>query len=134
MANGEKARTTSTQDTAVLIVDDDREIGEMLKTIISEQTNYNVVWIAESQLVLEAARHLQPSLILLDYIMPSMDGLQLYDNLQMIETMRGVPVIFISGGTTLPFEQLRERGIHVLKKPFEINDLLDLLAQLVSHR
>lgn len=134
MANGEKAGTTSTQDTAVLIVDDDREIGEMLKTIISEQTNYNVVWIAESQLVLEAARHLQPSLILLDYIMPSMDGLQLYDNLQMIETMRGVPVIFISGGTTLPFEQLRERSIHVLKKPFEINDLLDLLAQLVSHR
>lgn len=116
----------------ILIVDDDRSIGEMLKQTIAQNTSHRAVWIAESDLVLETARHLHPSLILLDYIMPFMDGLQLYDHLQRIETMRNVPVILISGSPTLPFEKLRERGIYVLKKPFNLSDLLDMIAQLMS--
>ena len=121
-----------TQEKTILIVDDDRSIGEMLKQTIAQNTSHRAVWIAESDLVLETARHLHPSLILLDYIMPFMDGLQLYDHLQRINTMRNVPVILISGSPTLPFEKLRERGIHVLRKPFELNDLLDMIAQLMS--
>jgi CheY-like chemotaxis protein len=120
------------QEKTILIVDDDRSIGEMLKQTIAQNTIHRAVWIAESDLVLETARHLHPSLILLDYIMPFMDGLQLYDHLQRVETMRNVPVILISGSTTLPFEKLRERGFYVLRKPFELNDLLDMIAQLMS--
>ena len=120
------------QEKTILIVDDDRSIGEMLKQAIAQNTIHRAVWIAESDLVLETARHLHPSLILLDYIMPFMDGLQLYDHLQRINTMRNVPVILISGSPTLPFEKLRERGIHVLRKPFELNDLLDMIAQLMT--
>jgi CheY-like chemotaxis protein len=115
----------------ILIVDDDRTVGEMLKRAIIEHTIHRAVWIAEGDLVLETARRLHPSLILLDYIMPFMDGLQLYDHLQRVETMRNVPVILISGSPTLPFEKLRERGIYILKKPFQISDLLDMVAQLV---
>ncbi len=120
------------QQKTILIVDDDRDMGEMLKNVIHEQTSHRAVWISESDLVLEAARYLHPSLILLDYMMPIMDGLKLYDYLQEIENMHGVPVILISGSPTLPFEQLRERGIHTLRKPFELNDLLDLIAQLMT--
>lgn len=115
----------------ILIVDDDRSVGEMLKQAIAEHTTHRAMWIAEGDLVLETARRLRPSLILLDYIMPFMDGLQLYDHLQRIETMRNVPVILISGSPTLPFEKLRERGIYILKKPFQLNDLLDMIAQLM---
>ena len=121
-----------TQEKTILIVDDDRSMGEMLKQAIAQNTSHRAVWIAESDLALETARHLHPSLILLDYIMPFMDGLQLFDHLQRVETTRKVPVILISGSPTLPFEKLRERGIYVLRKPFEINDLLDMIAQLMS--
>jgi DNA-binding NtrC family response regulator len=121
-----------TQEKTILIVDDDRSIGEMLMQTIAQNTIHRAVWIAESDLVLETARHLHPSLILLDYIMPFMDGLQLYDHLQRVDTMRNVPVILISGSPTLPFEKLRKRGIYVLRKPFELNDLLDMIAQLMS--
>jgi len=133
MSGGEMLPVSSTQDKTILIVDDDRDIGEMLKQVITEQTSYRVVWIAESDLVLNAAIHLRPSLILLDYMMPTMDGLKLYDHLQQIENMRGVPVVLISARATLPFGALRERGIYILRKPFEISDLLDLVAQLVSN-
>jgi CheY-like chemotaxis protein len=120
------------QEKTILIVDDDRIMGEMLKQVIAQNTSHRAVWIAEGDLVLETARHLHPSLILLDYIMPFMDGLQLYDHLQRVETTRKVPVILISGSPTLPFEKLRERGIYILRKPFELSDLLDMIAQLMS--
>ncbi len=126
-----EAKSSVTPEKTILIVDDDRTVGEMLKQAITENTIHRAVWIAESDLVLETARRLHPSLILLDYIMPFMDGLQLYDHLQRIETMRNVPVILISGSPTLPFEELRERGIYVMKKPFQLSDLLDMVAQLV---
>ena len=126
-----ESTTPAAPEKTILIVDDDRTVGEMLKQAIAEHTIHRAVWIAESDLVLETARRLHPSLILLDYIMPFMDGLQLYDHLQRIDTMRNVPVIVISGSPTLPFEQLRERGIYVLKKPFQLNDLLDMVAHLV---
>ncbi len=121
-----------TREKTILIVDDDRSMGELLKQTITQNTNHRAVWIAESDLVLETARRLHPSVILLDYIMPFMDGLQLYDHLQRVETMRNVPVILVSGSPTLPFKKLRERGIHVLRKPFEVNDLLDMIAQLMA--
>ncbi|GAC1565371.1 MAG: hypothetical protein NVS3B14_02860 [Ktedonobacteraceae bacterium] len=127
-----EAPVPAEQEKTILIVDDDPEMGDMLKQVVARHTIHRALWIAESDLVLETARHLHPSLILLDYIMPLMDGLMLYDHLQYIETMRGVPVIIISGSPTLPFEQLRERGIHLLRKPFELNDLLDMIAQLMS--
>jgi DNA-binding NtrC family response regulator len=119
------------REKTILIIDDDRAVGEMLKQAIAANTTHRAVWIAESDLVLESARRLHPSLILLDYIMPFMDGLQLYDHLQRVETMRNVPVILISGSPTLPFEKLHERGIYVLKKPFQLSELLDMVAQLM---
>lgn len=134
MSSGEIAQTLSTSEKTILIVDDDRDIGEMLQSIITQQTDYRVIWIAESDLVLMAVQHLRPSLILLDYMMPTMDGLDLYDRLQSLDNMRGVPVVLISARATLPFEELRARGIYLLRKPFDLTDLLDILAQLLSNR
>jgi DNA-binding response OmpR family regulator len=125
-------QASSTSERIVLIVDDDRDVGDILQKIILDQTDYKVVWIAESDLALDAAGYLQPSLLLLDYMLPSIDGLDLYDRLQEIEGMRGVPTVLISASETLPFEELRARGIYLLKKPFELGDLLDMLAQLLA--
>ena len=125
-------QASSTGEKIVLIVDDDRDIGDILQKIILDQTDYKVVWIAESDLALDAAWYLRPSLLLLDYMLPSIDGLDLYDRLQGMEGMRGVPTVLISASETLPFEELRARGIYLLKKPFELGDLLDMLAQLLG--
>jgi|GEM_PF-6331048 len=44
-----KAHTLPGDEKTVLIVDDDRDIGDILQQIILDQTNYKVVWIAESE-------------------------------------------------------------------------------------
>jgi DNA-binding response OmpR family regulator len=120
------------QEKTILIVDDDRDIGELLRSVIIDQTHHRVIWIAESDLALEAAPHLKPALILLDYMMPTLDGLELFDYMQSLEHMRGVPVILISARTSLPFEELKRRGIRFLSKPFEMEDLLHLVNELVA--
>src|SRR5579875_1558624 len=119
----------TTVEKTILIVDDDRDIGETLQAIISSETNYRTLWIAESDLALLSAKHLRPSLILLDYLMPILDGLKLYDRLQDMEHMRGVPVVLITAATALPYKDLQERGIRILRKPFDIPELLALLAE-----
>lgn len=131
MQNEHEQPVSTQRQKTVLIVDDDRDIGELLRSIIVDQTNYRVVWIAESDLALEAAPHLKPSLILLDYVMPTLDGLKLFDYMQALEHIRGIPVVLISARSSIPFEQLEERGIHFLRKPFEMDDLLNLLHRLV---
>ncbi|MFL5588405.1 MAG: response regulator [Ktedonobacteraceae bacterium] len=132
MSSEDIGQASSTGEKIVLIVDDDRDVGDILQKIILDQTDYKVVWIAESDLALDAAWYLRPSLLLLDYMLPSIDGLDLYDRLQGMEGMRGVPTVLISASETLPFEELRSRGIYLLKKPFELGDLLDMLAQLLA--
>lgn len=121
----------NTNEKTVLIVDDDRDIGEALHCVIDSETNYRTLWIAESDLALLSAQHVRPSLILLDYLMPVMDGLHLYDRLQDLEHMRDVPVILITAATALPYEELKARGIRILKKPFDVPELLALLTQLI---
>ncbi len=132
MVSHEAERRASTSDKVILIVDDDRDIGDILQKVIIDQTNYKVVWIAESELALDVAAYMRPSLILLDYMLPTMHGLDLYDCWQELENMRGVPTVLISAGTSLPFDALRERGIHLLRKPFELSDLLDMVAELIT--
>jgi len=120
-----------TNEKTVLIVDDDRDIGEALHCVITSETNYRTLWIAESDLALLSAQHVRPSLILLDYLMPVMDGLHLYDRLQDMQHMRDVPVVLITAATALPYEKLQARGIRILKKPFDVPELLAILTQLI---
>lgn len=124
--------STQTSEKTVLIVDDDHDIGETLRAIILDQTPYRALWIAESDLALEASFHVKPSLILLDYILPTLNGLQLFDYMQNLEHMRDVPVVLISAQTSIPLEQVRKRGMHFLRKPFDIDELISLVEQLVE--
>ena len=128
----ERAHVSPSDEKTVLIVDDDRDIGEILQQIIVDQTDYKVVWIAESDLVLDAASYMRPSLLILDYMLPTIDGLHLYDRLQTIDSMRGVPTVLISASPTLPFDKLRSRGIYLLHKPFELDELKATARYLVA--
>jgi DNA-binding response OmpR family regulator len=118
----------------ILIVDDDRDIGESLRLALAEETNYRTLWIAECDLVLLSASHLRPALILLDYRLPLMDGMALFDHLQDIETTRGVPVILISAIHKLPYAQLQQRGIHVHKKPLNMFALMRTINKLMKNQ
>lgn len=114
----------------VLIVEDDADIGEVLTTILQDATPYEVIHVSDGFVALKVVRTLIPQLVLLDYHLPGMGGLECLDRLRESKGMLRTPVILMSAA--LP------KGIEVrpdlvfLEKPFEMDTLLDLIRQLLE--
>ena len=115
----------------ILVAEDDEGIGTMLAHFISDETSYEVLLVTNAKRVLQVVQQVKPSLFLLDYHLPSMTGLQLYDQLQTIEALEGIPTIMMSAN--LPQAELAKRHIIGLKKPFDLDDLLDLTEKALVH-
>jgi two-component system, response regulator, stage 0 sporulation protein F len=114
----------------ILIVEDDEGIGEFLQQAIDEQTPYQTTVVHDGPQALERARQIQPCLFLLDYRLPGMNGLEVYDHLQNIEETRGVPAIMMSA--TLPTQELQRRGIYQLRKPMEIGNVIRMITHAIA--
>lgn len=78
--------------TTILIVDDQSSVRQLLQEYLSEQ-GYRVVTAADGQNALYTARHENPDVILLDIMMPRMDG---YQFLRQFRQERQTPVIIIT--------------------------------------
>src|SRR5262245_21770390 len=89
----------------ILVVEDDVNIGDFLRQIIDKETPYQTIVVHDGFRALERAQQLQPCLLLLDYRLPGINGLEVYDRLQEQEETRGVPTIMMSA--TLATEELQ---------------------------
>ena len=114
----------------ILIVEDDEGTGEFLQQAIDEQTPYQTTVVHDGPQALERARQIQPCLFLLDYRLPGMNGLEVYDHLQNNEETRGVPAIMMSAA--LPTEELQRRGIYQLRKPMEIGNVIRMITHAIA--
>ncbi|TMB73482.1 MAG: response regulator, partial [Chloroflexi bacterium] len=78
----------------VLVVEDDRPIGELLAAIINDEDGYLAVHLTRPTQALEAIKEVKPDLFLLDVSLPGMSGIELYDRIKKDERLRDVPVVF----------------------------------------
>jgi DNA-binding response OmpR family regulator len=78
--------------TSVMVVDDQLSVRQLLTEYLSEQ-GYRVICATDGQNALYTARHEQPDLILLDIMMPKMDG---YQFLRQYRQERSTPIIIIT--------------------------------------
>jgi len=114
----------------ILIVEDDADIGEFLQQAIDEETPYTTAVVSDGPRALEQAQQVHPCLLLLDYLLPGMSGLEVYDRLQDMEETRGVPAIMMSA--TLPTEELQRRGIYQLRKPMDIGNVIRMITHALA--
>ncbi len=111
----------------VLIVEDDLEIREALREILMEES-HSVQTAANGAEALKSLEAIQkPDLILLDMMMPIMDGYH-FRMLQMKDqTISQIPTIVLSADRNFPYK-MKDLGIkHFIKKPLELDRLLDLI-------
>ncbi len=120
--------TEQTQKT-VLIVEDDADIGFVLVQFIGQETPYHALLVTTGRDALRAVSTTTPSLLLLDYLLPGMNGIELYDQLQHMKGGRAIPAIMISA--TLPSSDIRQRDIVGMNKPFDIDDLLQTIEKMI---
>ena len=95
---------------SILIAEDDENIGEFLQQAIDEYTPYQTTVVHDGFDALERATQIKPCLLLLDYKLPGLNGLEIYDHLQSLEETRGVPTLMMSA--SLSVEELQQRGIY----------------------
>jgi DNA-binding NtrC family response regulator len=114
----------------ILIVEDDTNIGKFLQRLIEEETPYSSAVVENGRQALEEVSQITPCLLMLDYRLPGINGIELYDRLQQKEEMNGIPAIMMSA--TLPLRELERRGIHPLHKPMEIEHVIRMITHALA--
>ena len=113
----------------VLIVEDDQDIGSFILRAILDETSHQAILVTDGQKALETIKSLKPNLLVLDYHLPRMNGIELYDHLRTHEELERVPVILMSA--RLPKNEARKRNMVCLEKPFELDALLKTIEDLI---
>ena len=110
---------------SILIVDDRVDNLRLLSDLLTEQ-GYKVRGVSKGTMALKAAKSFPPDLILLDIMMPEMDGYEVCQHLKAAENTRDIPIIFISALNDAA-DQLKAfsvGGVDYITKPFRIEEIL----------
>ncbi len=113
----------------ILVVDDESSILETIEEILAVE-GYSVETARNGAEALERIRQTPPDMLLLDVMMPVLDGFGLLDRLQQDPERRGLPVVLMSAGH-VPSER-RQQVTRFLPKPFELTALLSTVAQVLN--
>ena len=110
--------------TTVLVVDDDAEIRQALAELLEDE-EYGVRLAANGKEALEmVSGGLRPDVILLDVMMPVMDGWHFLSARLKYPELVEVPIIIISAGQEAEREAYKVGVFEVAKKPLHVDDLI----------
>lgn len=119
----------------ILVVDDDPVIQKLLQ-VNFEMEGYQVIVAANGEEALQRARAEQPAVVLLDVMMPRMNGLQAASALKADPATSGIPLVLLSAKAQ-DVDRLagEESGAEAyVTKPFDPLELLDRVAELIRTR
>ena len=118
----------------VVCIEDEQEMIELVKLILSRQ-NIEVVGALGGEEGLQKIEQVAPDLVLLDLMMPEMDGWEVYQKMKASETMRDIPVIVV----TAKAQSIdRVLGLHIARvddyitKPFGPQELLESVQKVID--
>jgi PAS domain S-box-containing protein len=127
----DKDSMTNDKEGIILIIDDDLITLDILVNYL-QKSGYRVVVAEDGQSALERVNHVRPDLILLDIMLPELDGFEVCQHLKENEETRDIPVIFI---TALSDSKDKVRGFELgavdyITKPLHYHEVL---ARLHTH-
>jgi DNA-binding response OmpR family regulator len=106
----------------ILVVDDDRMIGEMLKFMLGSKGYLPVISNKPEETMFNIVQH-NIDVVMLDHFMAGISGLEVCKKLQENENTAGVPILMMSGDTTVEQDCLTAGATNFISKPFEIKNL-----------
>ena len=115
----------------VVIGEDDEPIALLLRDSINDEHGYQAVVVPDGALVIETVRQVHADLLILDIMMPGLTGFEVYDRILQDESIRNMPVLFVSAAARQFEKEFADRKIaHIIPKPFDLNELLDRVREL----
>lgn len=118
----------------ILVAEDEPDIQFLLKFILEKDTGFKVLLCDSGAKAIKEAETFSPDLILLDMMMPEMDGIHTLAALRKVPALNKIPVIFITAKAQ-PDEVLNYKKLGVLDvivKPFNATSLVDDLKKIVG--
>jgi threonine synthase len=128
-------RVTVERYPRIVIVDDLPDARRLIRRILQSQGNYTLFEAGSGAEALEIAQREAPDLIILDLMMPEIDGFAVLDQLKANPATASIPVIVVTAKELSPQETQRLRGqIHALmqKGEFMNDDFIDEITTLVG--
>jgi DNA-binding response OmpR family regulator len=122
--------------TRILVVNDTQEILELFRMLLEEEEGYDVVLSGFPIQQVKEIEQIKPDLIILDLVLgDEKTGMQMLQMLKMQRSTAAIPVLVCTAALQIVREQegyLVSQGVHVVYKPFEIDDLLANVKQLLG--
>jgi CheY-like chemotaxis protein len=118
----------------VLVIDDSVLVREAAKVALAAAGGYEVVVAESGEEGIELAASANPDAILLDVVMPGMDGLEVLERLRAGLATASIPVVMLTASSQLDTTEVLERfGVSgVIAKPFDVDALADRVAALLG--
>jgi CheY-like chemotaxis protein len=124
-----------TNKTRILIVDDDESVAWMLSLILQQTGRYDARFETHADQTLEATRRFRPEVIVLDVMMPEMDGGDVAAQLRADPQTKDIPVIFITalvGNEESPMGGIFSAGHRFLPKPVSCVELTQCIEEVLD--
>ena len=118
----------------ILIVDDEESIQTVVQFGVQMVVDWEVLIASSGHQGIKTARDQKPDVILLDVMMPDMDGIATFKALQTDPKTAQIPVIFLTAkAQTSERRQFNDLGVSgVITKPFNSLDLPDLITKILD--
>ncbi len=113
----------------ILLVEDDAIISELLTQMIIQETPYQVFSVPDGLEALKLVENVKPQLFILDYWLPFMQGIEVFDRLHDMQGLEKVPAIMLS--VNAPVSEIKQRHMTYIRKPFDLSKLLDTIHRLL---
>ena len=123
MQLGNSSTAGGTKQKRILLAEDDPAISRLLVETLGGE--YEVLWARDGREALTLARHTPPDLLLLDVMMPGMDGLRASRLIRGVEGLNRVPIIFLTANDE-PHDiisGIQHGARHYITKPFRLAHL-----------
>ena len=117
--------------TTILVVDDEYLIADILGYALEDE-GYMVVKASNGQKGLEVLERERPSLIITDFMMPIMDGMEFAEAVRALPALNHLPIILISGAQAHIGMDRSDLFNRVLKKPFDIDLVVAEVHRLLT--
>jgi chemosensory pili system protein ChpA (sensor histidine kinase/response regulator) len=127
-----QARKYFEENRNVLVIEDDKIMGQMVAQILDD-AGFDVATATNGTVAFDKLKQHPIDFIVLDILLPEMDGFQIYSKLQATSDTKDIPVLIITAwADEQHIEKASEMGIrHFLPKPFTEDELLQEIFSLL---
>ncbi len=118
----------------ILIIDDDDGIREVISICLEAIAEWETISASSGEQGLILAQEQQPDAILLDVMMPHLDGIATFEQLQAQQNTKDIPTIFLTAKAKISEQQRYQHlgATGVIVKPFEPHELITTIKNLLQ--